>query len=111
MSVRVTGPPLAICRLNSGITEPAEPKTFPNRVALYTVFPQVLALPTIISHIRLVAPITLVGFTALSVETIINRSTRYSSHSSTTLRVPNTLLCTASTQFFSISGTCLWAAA
>ena len=67
----------------SGMTDPALPSTFPNRVALYFTFPWVLALCTIISHILFVAPITLVGFTALSVDTIMKRSAPYSSHSST----------------------------
>ena len=33
LSVSVIGPPLAIWRLNSGITEPLLPSTFPKRVA------------------------------------------------------------------------------
>ena len=93
--------------LNNGMTDPALPSTFPNRVALYFTFPWVLALCTIISHIRFVAPITLVGFTALSVDTIIKRSAPYSSQSSTRFWVPNTLLKIASTQLCSIRGTCL----
>ena len=109
--VSVTGPPFAICLLNSGITEPAEPRTFPNRVALYLTFPCVLALCTSISHIRFVAPITFVGLTALSVDTIMKRSVPYSSQQSITFFVPKTLFCTASTQLCSISGTCLCAAA
>ena len=39
LSVTVTGPPLAIWRLNNGITDPALPSTFPKRVALYFTFP------------------------------------------------------------------------
>ena len=92
LSVTVTGPPLAIWRLNNGITDPALPSTFPKRVALYFTFPCVLALWTIISHILLVAPITFVGLTALSVDTIIKRSAPNSSQSSTRFCVPNTLL-------------------
>ena len=92
LSVSVTGPPLAICLLNNGITEPALPKTFPKRVALYFTCPYILADCTIISHIRLVAPITFVGFTALSVETIIKRCALYFSQSSIKFFVPNTLL-------------------
>lgn len=75
--VTVTGPPSSICFLNSGMTEPLEPKTFPNRTATNSVrdfFPKVY---TIISQIRLVAPIILVGFTALSVEIRINFSAPY----------------------------------
>ena len=47
---------------------------------------------TIISHILLVAPITFVGLTALSVDTIMKRSASYFSQSSTRFCVPNTLL-------------------
>ena len=78
--------------VNNGITDPALPSTFPNLVALYFTFPCVLALCTIISHILFVAPITLVGLTALSVDTIMKRSAPYSSQSSTRFCVPNTLL-------------------
>ena len=66
---------------------------------------------TIISHTRLVAPITLVGFTALSVEISTNRSAPYRSAELATLKVPNTLFFTASSGLSSIRGTCLWAAA
>ena len=60
---------------------------------------------------RLVAPMMLVGATALSVEIRTKRSTPAPSAASTSVRVPTTLLVTASSGCSSISGTCLWAAA
>ena len=112
LSVTVTGPPLAICRLNRGITLPLLPSTLPNRVQLKEVLLCAAArLRTIISQRRLVAPITLVGFTALSVEIMMNFSTPYFSETRTMFQVPNTLFFTASEQLCSIRGTCLWAAA
>ena len=110
-SVSVTGPPAAICRLNSGMTEPLLPSTLPKRVALKLVLLPPARLSTIISHMRLVAPITLVGLTALSVEIIVNFFTPCFSEISTMFSVPNTLFLTASQQLCSISGTCLCAAA
>ena len=53
----------------------------------------------------------MVGFTALSVDIIMNRSAPYFTAISTVFRVPNTLFFTASQQLCSIRGTCLWAAA
>ena len=106
----VIGPPLAIWRLNNGITDPLLPRTFPKRVAEKLVTSLVL-LCTIISHIRFVAPMTLVGLTALSVLTMMNRFTPYFSQASTTFKVPNTLFLTDSITFRSINGTCLCAAA
>jgi len=63
------------------------------------------------SATRLVAPMTEVGRTALSVETRTNFSTWYLQASEATLKVPMTLLFTASTGASSIMGTCLYAAA
>ena len=111
LSVIVTGPPAAICFLKSGMTDPADPRTFPNLVELYFTFPSTLALWTSISHILFVAPMTLVGLTALSVETIMKRSAPYFSQQSMTFLQPNTLFSMASMQLCSISGTCLCAAA
>jgi hypothetical protein len=59
----------------------------------------------------LVAPITEVGLTALSVETITNAFTPKAWASSETFLVPKTLFLMASPGFHSIIGTCLWAAA
>ena len=54
---------------------------------------------------------TLVGFTALSVEMKMKRAAPNASAAFTTLSVPNTLLCSASRGHASMSGTCLCAAA
>ena len=111
LCVTVTGPPLSICFLNSGITDPLLPNTLPNLTATYSVLLTLFLACTIISQTLLLAPIMFVGFTALSVEINTNFSTPYSSAQFTTLYVPNTLLCIASNGLFSISGTCLCAAA
>jgi hypothetical protein len=34
--VTVTGPPFSICSINSGITDPLLPRTFPKRTAAYS---------------------------------------------------------------------------
>jgi hypothetical protein len=64
--VTVTGPPSSICFLNVGITLPELPSTFPNRTATNFVFDRLAMLWMYSSARRLVAPITDVGFTALS---------------------------------------------
>ena len=64
-----------------------------------------------ISVMRLVAPITLVGFTALSVDISTSRFTPCSEADISRLRVPNTLFFMASAGEVSMAGTCLWAAA
>ncbi len=56
-------------------------------------------------------PMTLVGWTALSVEMKTKFRTPNSSASSAMVLVPQTLLRIASPTFISIMGTCLWAAA
>ena len=109
--VTVTGPPSLICLLNNGTTDPLLPKTFPKRTATYSVSLSLSFACIIISHILLVAPITFVGLTALSVEIKMNRFVLYLSHAFTRLYVPNTLFLTASEGLFSINGTCLCAAA
>src|SRR5690606_24854942 len=77
LCVTVKGLPFSICFLNKGITQPLEPKTLPNLVIINLVLPAetVFWQHTIISAIRLVAPITFVELTALSVEIKINLST------------------------------------
>ncbi len=60
-----------------------------------------------ISATRLQAPITLVGFTALSVEIITNERTPYSSARSARWNVASAVFLTASPGLASISGTCL----
>ena len=66
---------------------------------------------TTISHRRLLAPMTEVGLTALSVEIRMNFLTPWASAARTVFSVPNTLLRMASWGLVSIKGTCLWAAA
>ena len=83
--VTVTGPPLAICCLNRGTTEPQLPNTLPKRTATNSVLLSLLAAWTIISAMRLVAPMTLVGLMALSVEIMTKRFTPYSIATCTTL--------------------------
>ena len=107
----MTGPPSAICFLNSGITLPLLPKTFPNLTATYSVFEYLLNVCIIISQIRFDAPIILVGLTALSVEIKTNLCTPYLSAARAVLYVPNTLFLMASFGLSSIRGTCLCAAA
>ena len=62
------------------------------------------------SATRFVAPITLVGFTALSVLTSTNAATPIVADASATIFVPKTLFLMASHGFASIIGTCLCAA-
>ena len=98
------------------MTEPAELSTLPKRVVAKRVgtsastSPRLMArskLWTIISQKRLVAPMTLLGLTALSVESMTICSTPYSRHLLAMLKVPMMLVVTASQGFSSISGTCL----
>ena len=65
--VTQTGPPAWICFLKIGMTLPFEPSTLPKRTATYLV-PALLLARRTSSAIRFVAPMTLVGRTALSVE-------------------------------------------
>ena len=111
--VTVSGSPAASCRLKSGITLPSEPSTLPKRTARKSVrlFASAGHPSTTCSAMRLVAPITLEGCTALSVEISTNFSAPKRAAHSATERVPSTLLRTASTTLLSISGTCLYAAA
>ncbi|MNN28456.1 hypothetical protein D3C81_1420270 [compost metagenome] len=109
--VKVTGPPLAICFLNSGITEPLLPNTLPNLTATNSVLLCLFIACIIISHILLEAPIILVGLTALSVEISTNLFTPALSAHSATFKVPKTLFLIASDGLSSIKGTCLCAAA
>ena len=63
------------------------------------------------SATRLVAPITLEGLMALSVETSSTLLAPYLTAVVATSNVPSTLLRTASRTFVSMRGTCLYAAA
>ena len=71
--VTVSGPPLAICERNSGTTLPLEPSTLPKRTIVNRVLPapcwKSASACSTSSAMRLLAPITLVGRTALSVDT------------------------------------------
>jgi hypothetical protein len=66
----------AICSLKMGMTLPAEPSTLPKRTATNGCGSLRESRSWMYSSAtRLVAPITEVGFTALSVEIITKRST------------------------------------
>src|SRR5690554_5743055 len=106
-----TGLRASIWRLKSGITDPLLPSTFPNRVVMNFVLDASLFDCAYISATRLDAPITLVGFTALSVEIRTKVSTLYFTLKSTMVLLPNTLVRIASLGFNSINRTCLYAAA
>ena len=95
--VRVTGPPRSICDLKIGTTEPAEPSTLPNRTAANRVLPPLVCWAWITASARrLVAPITLVGSTALSVEISTIWAAPQSRAASVTFQVPITLVSTPS---------------
>ena len=64
----MTGPPFLIWDSNSGMTLPWEPSTLPKRTAMHFIFDLRAKHCISISVMRLVAPMTLVGLTALSVE-------------------------------------------
>ena len=87
-SVMVIGPPFAICSLNTGITLPLEPNTFPKRTAENFVHPASFNPVTIISAIRFVAPMTFGGLFALSVETMTKFLTLAALAASATFLVP-----------------------
>ncbi len=108
----MTGPPLAICSRNKGTTEPDEPSTLPKRTMVKRVAEFSSAKPCKTnSASRLLAPIVLVGRTALSVEINTKVSTWLAIAALAQLKVPNTLLRMPSVVFFSTIGTCLYAAA
>ena len=93
------------------MTEPALPSTLPKRTATNRVRLFCERDCKSISHTRFEAPITLLGFTALSVEISTNLFTPARSAASTRMRVPTMLLRIASRGITSSSGTCLCAAA
>ena len=111
LSVTVTGPPRAIWRSNSGTTEPDEPSTFPNRTIAPATPDSLSARRIQISATRLVAPITLSGSTALSVEIKTKRSAPAATAARAAFIAPRTLVRMASFGLASISGTCFSAAA
>ena len=109
--VTVTGPPSAICRWNRGTTLPFEPSTLPKRTITLRVEVSPLHSATRSSTNRFVAPITLIGRTALSVEISTNVRAPAARAASRVAQVPRMLFSTASTRWNSMSGTCLNAAA
>ena len=111
--VTVTGPPRSIWRRKIGITLPEEPSTLPKRTAMKRVgmscrWPKAW---TIHSQSAFDWPITVFGFTALSVDTSTKLRASNSIATSAIVRVPSVLLRTDSSGFASMSGTCLYAAA
>ena len=96
--VTVTGPPSAICRWNSGTTLPFEPSTLPNRTITLRITVSRVHSETNSSTNRLVAPITLVGRTALSVEMSTNFWVPALRAASSVAQVPRMLFSTASTR-------------
>ena len=107
----VTGPLKLICFLNRGIALPLLPRTFPNLTMTNLTSPSRAIFPMKSSATRFEAPITLVGFTALSVEINTNLSAPYLTAARATFFVPRTLFLIASSGWASIRGTCLCAAA
>ena len=91
----MTGPPCWICRRKMLTTLPRLPRTLPKRTHENLVSLREAMDCTTISASRLVAPITLDGRTALSVEIMTKDSTPCCAAISASCRVPNTLLCTA----------------
>ena len=71
----VIGPPAAICSRNFGTTLPLLPRTLPKRTMTKLVPNSSWSPWMTISARRLLAPMTLVGLTALSVETSTNLGT------------------------------------
>src|ERR1051326_2946033 len=96
--VTLTGPPASICAWKIGTTLPLLPRTLPKRTDTHFISRPLLTgrAETIRSQTRLVAPITLVGFTALSEEIIRKLRTPCRRDSQTRFQVPSTLACAAS---------------
>ena len=124
--VTVSGPPRSNWRWNNGTTEPVLPSTLPKRtvtqrMAVFASPPMPAWVPAVraatsrawqyISASRLDAPMTLVGFTALSVEISTIASAPVARAASATWRVPAALVSRPSNGFASTIGTCFSAAA
>ncbi len=105
--VMVSGSPFSSCSWKIGTTLPVEPRTFPKRTDTYGRPVRRAVSATSISAIRLLAPITLDGRTALSVETKTKRSTPAAAAASSITIVPPMFTCVASDGWSSIIGTCL----
>ena len=95
------------CSWKIGTTLPVDPRTLPKRTDTYGLPVRRAASATSISATRLLAPITLDGRTALSVDTRTNRSTPAATAASSSASVPPMLTWTASDGCSSIIGTCL----
>src|SRR5258708_4898498 len=92
------------------MTLPLDPSTFPNRTDTQRI-PFAGREETISSPSLLVAPMILVGLTALSDEISTKFLQPVFSAKSNSATKPSTLFFTASCTFHSIIGTCLYAAA
>ena len=112
--VTVNGPPRSNWRRNSGTTDPVLPSTLPNRTVTYRI-PSAVAVRssacTYISASRLLAPMMLEGFTALSVEMNTICIAPAARAASATMRVPTALVISPSSGLASTIGTCFSAAA
>ena len=113
LSVMVKGPPFLIWRTKRGTTEPREPITLPNLVLLKILRPSFFtALAAVISFspISFEVPITLVGFTALS---LLVKSTYFTPQEVAALimfSTPTILVWTTSNGLYSERITCFKAA-
>ena len=107
--VSVTGPPAAICCSKAGTTEPDEPNTLPKRTMQKRVWQPVSAAKACktSSAMRLLAPMVLVGRTALSVEIKTKVATPHSCAARAQASVPKTLLRMPSIVLSATKGTCL----
>ena len=103
--VTVTGPPRRICSSNVGTTLPLLPSTLPKRTMTNVVLAREAKARTARSATSLVHPMTLVGFTALSVEISTIASAPTARAASATWRVPTALVSRPSSGFASTIGT------
>src|SRR3954470_9764617 len=94
-SVTVTGRPDRTWKSSDGRNEPRLPRTLPNRTDARRV-PRPAWAATTISATRLVAPRTLVGRAALSVDTLTKHSPPAAIAADTTFAVPRTFVLTPS---------------
>src|SRR3569832_1912270 len=93
--VSVIGPPSRICCRNIGTTEPEEHNTLPKRTIANFVPGLIVANAcNTISDRRLLAPMMLVGRTALSVLTSTKSDTPFAAAARAALSVPSTLFLT-----------------
>ena len=114
--VTVSGPPRSSWRRNSGTTLPVEPSTLPKRTVTQRMPPPAAracmsSAWQYISASRLEAPMTLVGFTALSVEMNTIASVPTAPRGIGDDAGAEELVSSPSTGSFSTIGTCFSAAA